>query len=286
MKVALTLGLLLASATFLTPTAHAQTSILNLDDDPISSPNDPNNDGTHKWAYSTGGGVGCGSLCNPTGSLVHTSYYNVDGQSLQFNLAKNSGCTGGGCYGDLDFANHIYRDGTANNATSFTLDMQATGDSITNSSAQAIEFTIEQDLPNGSGADRYIYSWQCLFNDPSPHWRLWNGAYLNSNGSYGRWEDAITTGGSKVPCTPFTAGSFNHYYFHFKRLAATKQIQFTDFTIVINGTSYYYPFNEVRGIQPTVSGWGQGLFTAIQLDGNSTQSPYSVWADKWTVAYQ
>ena len=264
--------------------AYAQTTVPNLDADSITSPNQTNSN-LRQWGYSTGTAVGCQGDCTPSGSASHTNYYSVDGSSLQINLANPEHCTSN-CYGDLDFSNKIYlNNAAASNANNFTLDLYVTGDSVTNARSQAIEFTIEQDVPSSktSGSwDRYIYSWQCDYKNKGI-WNVWNGA---GNGGAGAWVPAVTTSGSTVVCAPYTAGSFVHYYFHFLRLPNTRQIQFTDFTTVDNaGHSTYHQFNQVQTIQDPQPNWSTGLFTALQLDGDYAQEPYSVWADLWTVAY-
>lgn len=271
----------------LTPNAQSQTSILNLDDDPITY---PNNDQTNlrMWGFSVGPGVGCDALtgCHATGSMSDTAYYSTDGSSLQMNLNRITGdsCTSE-CYSDIFFFDRIYQnDSTASNANSFTLDMYATMDSVGNSSSQGLEYTIEQDVPSDrqSGMwDRYIYSWQCDFKNTGL-WRLWDGAQNSGNGA---WVSAVTTSGQNVPCVGFTpAGSFAHFYFHFQRLPNSHQIEYLDFTIVGTGTSYFQ-FNQVAGIESPVN-WQTGLVTALQLDGDYYLDLYSAWADQWTVAYQ
>ena len=264
--------------------AYAQTTIANLDDDPITNPNQTNSN-LRQWGYSIGTSVGCAGDCTPSGSASHTNYYSIDGSALQLNLANPEHCASS-CYGDLDFSDKIYRNNaSASQANSFTLELYATGDSLTNARSQAIEFTIEQDVPSTqtSGSwDRYIYSWQCNYKG-NKAWNVWNGA---GNGGKGAWVPAVTTSGVTVPCAPYTAGNFVHYYFHFLRLPSTRQVQFTDFTTVDNaGNSTYHQFNQVEGIQTPQANWGTGLFTALQLDGDSAQEPYSVWADQWKVAY-
>lgn len=278
--------------------AHAQTTLSNIDQDAITDPNQTSTN-LRMWGYSTGSGVGCGSLCTPSGSLSHTSYYSVNGQSLQLNLANPSDCTTN-CYGDLDFSDRLYQNNaTASNATDFTLDLYVTMDSLGNANSQALEFTIEQDVPSTETSgdwDRYIYSWQCNYKGSTTApgangglptggiWNVWDGA---ANSGQGGWVAAVTTSGSTVPCGTYTAGQFVHYYFHFLRLPSTRQIQFTDFTMVNSaGTSTYYQFDQVEGIQNPQPDWQTGLFTALQLDGDYSQSPYSVWADEWKVAYQ
>jgi hypothetical protein len=284
--------------------SQAQTTIANLDEDPITAPNQANTNLRH-WGYAVGPGVGCSGLCNPQGSEMQVGTYSVDGRAIQLDLLSSNNCGNGGCYGDLDFSDKIYlNDATASNAKTFTLDLYATGDNSWNTNSQATEFTIEQDVPstaaNGSGlTDRYIYSLQCNRKGDTVHpgpdggpptggiWNIWDGTLRNGQGD---WVAALTTSGSTVPCQAFQPGHFIHYYFHFIRIPSNRQIQFTDFTMVDDqGHSTYYPFDitkTTRGIQVPQANWATGLFTALQLDGDSFQTPYSVWADQWKVAYQ
>jgi hypothetical protein len=157
-----------------------------------------------------------------------------------------------------------------------------------------VEFTIEQDVPStqtgGSGEwDRYIYSWQCNYKGDAV-WNVWDGlkTYNPSTNTYSPgWVPAVTPSGTTVACPAYTAGSFIHYYFHFLRLPNTHEIEFLDFTSVdSSGNSTYHQFDQTEPIQVPNANWGTGLFTAIQLDGDSAQTPYSVWADEWKVAYQ
>ena len=285
----LALGVLTLSVA-LAAVANAQTTISNLDDDAITNPNQTNSN-LRSWGSSTGSLVGCDGACEVSGSMSHnTTYYYVDGQSLQMNLNNPSGCSIN-CYGDVDFSDKIYQNNsTASSANTFTLDMYVAMDSTGNASSQALEFTIEQDVPSTQTVgdwDRYIYSWQCNYKGNGT-WNLWDGA---ANNGAGGWAQARTTSGATVPCAKFPAtgspGAFTHFYFHFKRLPSTRSVEFLDFTQVnSDGTSSYHQFNQIKGIQAPQTNWGTGLFTALQLDGDYAQNQYSVWADKWIVAYQ
>jgi hypothetical protein len=281
----------------LTAVASAQTTVSNLNQDPITYPNSTITN-VRSWGSSTGALVGCGSNCSVSGSMSHTSYYTLSGDSLQLNINNPSGCDSQ-CYGDVDFSDKLYsNNSTASSANNFTLDVYVTTDSVGNAASQALEFTIEQDVPSTrtSGAywDRYIYSWQCNYKGAvqTPYvsgaqggvWNYWDGTARNGAGD---WHQAVTTSGATVPCQPYTPGSFVHYYFHFTRNLSTHQIQFVDFTTVnAAGTSTYHQFNQTAGIQSPQANWSTGLFTAIQLDGDANQDQYSVWADNWTVAFQ
>lgn len=277
----------------------AQVTIVNINRDPITSPNSTSTN-LRAWGSSTGPLVGCGTNCSVSGSMSHTSYYTVSGVSLQMNLNNPSACATSNCYGDVDFSDKLYmNDATASNANNFTLDVQVTTDSVGNAASQALEFTIEQDVPStltGGDWDRYIYSWQCNYKGAvqRPYklgsgtqggvWNYWDGTARNGAGD---WEEALTIAGATVPCGIYTPGQFLHYYFHFTRVASSRSVKFVDFSIVdSNNKSVYYPFNITAGIQNPEPRWATGVFTAIQLDGDAYQDQYSVWADNWKVAYQ
>lgn len=291
---------LTALCTFFVVGVHAQTSILNLDDDPITSPNNYNTN-VRSWGYLVGTNAGCNSegWCYAGGNMSHTSYYSVDGSSLQMNLL-NENCPSSvadnpdeGCYSNADFTDHIYQGSacTACNATQFTLDLYGDMNSVGNAASQAVEFTIEQDIPSAriSGdTDRYIYSWQCRYKGTGAgYWYYWDESAYEGGGN--GWVEAQDTNGDYVPCQPYTAGTFTHYYFHFQRLTgSTPGVEFLDFTEVNSSGTTYYQFDKTANLGSPIAqqDWADGLFTAIQLDGDNAQDPYSVWADKWTVAYQ
>lgn len=278
--------------------AHTQTTLANLDDDHITSPNNFNNN-LRKWAWNAGPhkGIGCGSGCYASGNLSHTNYYSVDGQSLQMNLIDD-GCPNAGCYSNVDFTDRLYLDNnTASGATLLTLDLYATTDQVGIDGSQALEFTIEQDVssPTPGYTDSYVFTFQCDLKGTGM-WRIWCGI-CNT------WEYAYDTNtGQTIPCLPstqFTPGQFNHYYFHFQRVntsACAKCTKYLDFTIVYpNGTQEYHQLGcntshtmcnsfGVHSYQSTQ--WEPGLITALQMDGDTYENQYSTWADKWLVAYQ
>ncbi len=253
---------------------RGQTTIHHLDDDPITYPNN-NKTNYRSWASIINDSVGCGrNGCTASAAMSHTGYLSVDGTSLEHDLGNSNGCPNS-CYGDALFFNRVYHDSTANNATKLTLDMYVTMNSVGNSASQALEYTIEQDVQTSTGKwTPFVYSWQCDFS--SGVWRYWDGALRSGMGDWN------TVQGKTWPCVAFQPdGTFAHFYFHFQR-PDLKHMYYADFTV----NTTYTPIGVTVSAPLPVSKYSDGLTTEIQLDGNSYQSPYSAWTDKWTVSLQ
>ncbi len=253
---------------------RGQTTLQNLDDDPITYPNDYNTN-YRSWASTINNAVGCGPKgCTSSAGMSHTGYLSVDGSSLEHDLGNANGCLTN-CYGDALFFNRLYHDSTANDATKLTLDMYATMDSVGNSASQALEYTIEQDVQTSPGSwTPFVYSWQCDYQ--LGVWRYWDGALRSGMGDWN------TVQGKTWPCVTFQpGGTFAHFYFHFQRPDLT-HMYYADFTV----NTTYRPIRVTVSAPLPLSNYSDGLSTEIQLDGNYYQSPYSAWTDKWIVSYQ
>src|SRR6266404_285510 len=248
----------------LNPTRSSATTISNIDDKPAS---------TWQWCNSCAGGgktYAIGGVANVT-----QSGYQIDGSSVRFDLIDNPNnrCSSN-CYGNVFFWNVL----THNVAeTSVTDDFYAMMDSVGNSNSQAVEFTVEHDLCKtscGLSTEEdflYIYSLQCDFKN-TKKWRLWDGA---ANGGTGAWE------ATNYSCVPFQANSFNHFVFHFIR--GNQQITYVD--MWINGVQY--SFNNVTyGIEYSTPNRNSQFLASVQLDGDYSEGPYSLWIDKWNITYQ
>lgn len=250
---------------------QAQTTITNIDDDPITSPNDTYND-NGAWAWEEDPGIGgcVNGVCHATAALSHVSDVTTDGQAMRLDLNKiNDGCSSN-CWTDAWYGERIYHNvSTANGATSFTLDLYLALDSRGISNSQAVEFNVEQDFQNGTGGwSIYKYSWQCDYKG-TQQWRVWDGGT-------GQW---IATGAGCVP--PFNPNGYDHYVFHATRLS--------------DGTYYYSDF-WVNGTQVVVNyqthghhqeaTWEDNLFTWIQLDSDGAAHSYTAWVDQLNVTYQ
>jgi len=132
---------------------------------------------------------------------------------------------------------------------------------LTNSSApQALEFDVNQSVDG----KKFIFGTECDFKG-SHRWNVWDPYQAT-------W---VPTG---VGCVPFQAYCWNHFVLEFQR-TANDSVLFVD--VVINGRRYY--FN--RTFQPKYNVNGSELNVAVQLDGDSRQTPYSIWVDKITLNY-
>jgi hypothetical protein len=173
----------------------------------------------------------------------------MDGASARFNLS------GGTPYSNALWWKQLTPSGGSHN---FQYDFWVY---LTNSSApQALEFDVNQSV-NGK---KFIFGTECDFKYTHV-WNIWDSYHAT-------W---VPTG---VGCVPFQAYSWNHFILELQR-TASDQVFFVD--VVINGQRYY--FN--RTFQPKYNVNASELNVAVQLDGNSTQTPYSIWVDKITLNY-
>jgi hypothetical protein len=243
------------------PQLKAQTTIPNIDDDPVSA-----------WLWCNSCASNNGNT-NAVGGVakVTQSGYTVDGQSVRFDLIKN--CTSPCGYGNVFFYNVL----THNiSETAVTIDMYAMMDSAGNANSQAVEFTVEHDICkvncglSNEEDFRYIFSLQCDF--VGGQWNVWDGAAYSTGGN--GWQPAGHA------CVRFQAMSFNHFIFHFTR--QNQNVTYVD--MWINGTQY--SINKQYGIQYDTPNYHQQFLASVQLDGDSTQGAYSLWVDKWNVTYQ
>jgi hypothetical protein len=251
------------------PICKAQTTIANIDDDPITSPNDTYND-NRAWAWQVDAGVGgCVGGCHATAALSHNFTVTADGESMRIDLNKSDGCTSN-CYTDSWNGERIYHNvGTANGATTFKLDLLLALDSRGISHSQAIEFNMEQDFPDSTGGwSLYKYSWQCDYKHTGK-WTVWDGGT-------GAW---VPTSAACV--VPFKANSFDHYVFNAKRLS-NGTYEYTDFYV----NSTHVVINYITHGHEEKSSWEENLFTWIQLDSDSLADSYTAWVDELKVTYQ
>jgi hypothetical protein len=145
---------------------------------------------------------------------------------------------------------------TNSTATNFTYDlyfyMKNPG------AAQALEFEVNQ----GLDGKKYIFGVQCGFK--SHAWRVYD-AYNH------KWVATSKT------CTVPTAYKWHHAVFEFHRTSAGKS-QFI--SITINGEKSYVN----RYYSPKSSSL-KTVNVAFQMDGNSSQTDYSVWLDSMKVSW-
>ena len=243
-------------------------SITNIDDQPITRPNDPNNN-VQSWGWvpdSCFMGV-----CYAKSRISHDTGLSLDGQSLEltFQKLRSQPCSVN-CYTDTYNFDRVIFGGAADSATSLTMDLNVALNRRGLTDSQALEFNLEQDVQIGSNLwARYIYGVQCDYKGTGL-WRVWDGGIGG-----GSWV-ATTT-----PCQPPTSADvFSHYVFDFTR-TGTNQIEYNDFSI--DGTDIVLDYL-THGVQ-TATNWHDQLVGAIQLDGDSRAQSYSAFIDGFTIDY-
>lgn len=144
--------------------------------------------------------------------------------------------------------------GANNGASHFIYDLYFY---VKNSGApQALEFDMNQ-VANGR---KFIFGTQCAIK--SHHdWDVWDTANK-------RW---VQTG---IACSAPPAYTWNHLVLEFKRSGS----QTTFVSVTLNGKKSY-----INRTFNTIAVNAQQLDTAVQLDGNSVHTAYSMWVDKMQV---
>lgn len=122
------------------------------------------------------------------------------------------------------------------------------------SASQALEF----DLNQSGWSKKWIFGTQCDYKDHKD-WDVWDTANHV-------W---VKTG---IPCSPPQAYTWNHLILEFQR-TSTGMAKFV--AVTLNGKKSYIN----RSYWPQASSV-QELNVAFQMDGNNTQTDYSVWLDK------
>ena len=141
---------------------------------------------------------------------------------------------------------------------SFTYDVYFWGASLA-SVAGAMEFDINQYF-NGMG---FIWGLECRMW--SHQWALWDSANK-------KWTS------TSLPCNA-KSNTWNHLVYNVERTSSNKllykSITLNGVTQTVNKTFDHF----------SVSGW-YGLVVNFQLDGNASQTDYSVYADKLNLTYE
>jgi hypothetical protein len=172
-------------------------------------------------------------------------------------------------YGDGFWNNHLIGDGSSQGILDpnhtlvptlhdFTYDVYFWGSDVALS--QAVEFDINQFVDNLG----FIWGHECRIAGGN-EWDVWDN--LNA-----RW---VPTG---VACNP-VSNSWNHVTIKVQR-TTSDQLLYESITlngVTANLNQYYDPGSAV--------GW-YGVTINYQEDGNSKQSPYSVYLDQLTFTYQ
>lgn len=209
------------------------------------------------------------NTCTPAGpGTTWAMYQNIksptmSGNSTQFNIGGTMD------YTDVLWNNHLIGDFSSQglpdtNHTlvptlhNFTYDVYFWGSSLT--SAQALEFDINQ-FYSGMG---FTWGHECRIGGGN-EWDVWD----NVNA---KW---VSTG---IACNPIE-NSWNHLVITVERTSDNK-LKYQ--TITLNGKTStlnwtYSPFS--------APGW-YGITVNYQMDGNSKQSPYTVYVDKLNFTYQ
>ncbi len=172
----------------------------------------------------------------------------MDGQAAQFSIS-----------GPVGYSNALWWKelGGNNAAHNFTYDLYVY---ITQPNLpQSLEFDVNQSISDKNL--KFIFGTECDLQGTHT-WHNWDTAHA-------KWQS------TSVPCTPFPPYTWNHLVLQFQR-TANDRINFV--SVSINGQTHYFnkQFNPER-----MSAFE--LNVAFQMDGNSRQSPYSVWLDKVTL---
>jgi hypothetical protein len=248
--------------------AASADSITNIDDQPITRPNDPNNN-VDSWAWVNDSCFM--GVCYAKSKISHDSGVSLDGQSVEFTFKKDQPCSIN-CYTDTYNFDRVIYGSAADSATSLSLDLSVALNKRGLTNSQALEYNLEQDVQIGTNLwARFIYGVQCDYKGTGL-WRVWDGG-LNSGS--GGWAATST------PCNPPTSADvFSNYAFNFTRISDT-QIEYTDFSI--NGTDIVLDYL-THGVQ-TATNWHDQLVGAVQLDGDSRAQSYSAFVDGFTINY-
>jgi len=185
----------------------------------------------------------------------------LSGDATEFGLGQ------GDAYGDGFFNNHLI--GTLSsqglpdtNQTlvpslhNFVYDVYFYGTNV--NASQALEFDINQ-FTNGLS---FIWGHECRVAGGN-EWDIWDN-------QAGHW---VATG---VPCYP-KSNDWNHLVIQVQR---TSNNQLLYQSITLNGQQY----NLNATYPPTSTSW-YGVTINYQMDGNSSQTPYSVYLDNLTFKY-
>lgn len=126
---------------------------------------------------------------------------------------------------------------------------------------QALEFDVNQSF----GGTRWVFGTECNLNG-NGRWDVWDSSPPN-----GHWVP------SSLGCPRLAPNTWAHFVWHFERVA--DKVHYVKLTV--NDTDY-----TVDMYQNSQQGWPDDQLTvAVQLDGDATQQPYSVFVDKLTLTY-
>jgi hypothetical protein len=214
-----------------------------------------NNNAQFQMIQTMSGWQSCGSCAGPGGQGPDTPRYmhqfistpSMTGKASEYWIGPKVPYSGALWWKQL---------GGQPNASHFVYDLYFY---VKNSNApQALEFDMNQSV----GGRKFIFGTQCDIKNHHD-WDVWDTAN-------GRW---IQTG---ISCSAPPAYTWNHLVLEFKRSST----QATFVSVTLNGKKSY--------INRTFNTFGVNaseLNTAVQLDGNSNDTAYSMWVDKMQVTY-
>ena len=199
------------------------------------------------------GWEGCSACAGAGGQASYSmqqgiSLPSLDGDSTKFNLG-----------GTVPWSHALFHRWMSSNgtATNFVYDVNYY---FTNPNASSgLEFSMNQ----AAGAKWYRWDWQCSYL--SGQWKIWDG--VNA-----KW---INTA---IACTRPSAYTWTHVQFQGKRVNG----QTLYVALVINGQTYYIN----RAVGPTpLSSPAYGVTVRFQLNGDASETDYSVWGDRFSLTY-
>jgi len=194
------------------------------------------------WQSCTDAGCAGGQGTSTTFTAPYQTTPSRDGSSRQFYLG------GTGQYSNSYWYKFV---GGSSTATNFTYDLYPRVDNPV--APQALEFDVNQSF----SGKRWIFGTQCNFKG-SGKWDVWDGGA-------GKWVP------TKLACKQWKANTWVHIVWSVQRVGDT--VRYT--SIAIDGVT-----NSINMQLPRQPSWvGSDIDIAVQLDGDSNQTPYNVWVD-------
>ena len=121
------------------------------------------------------------------------------------------------------------------------------------SAPEALEFDVNQTIRG----TRYVFGTECSYRSTGD-WQVWNSAG-------GKWFN------TDVPCPTVSSNQWHHLVWQFERING--KAHFISVTVDDKTT----PVDKYFDPQQYGS---EGISVAVQLDGDSHQTPYKLWIDK------
>jgi hypothetical protein len=128
--------------------------------------------------------------------------------------------------------------------------------------AQSLEFDVNQSI--ASRNQWFVFGTQCNYKD-SHMWDVWDGTHE-------KWQP------TQVPCPPVSAFTWHHLVLQFQR---TDDGWVVFLSVTLDGQTSYVNY----GFKTSRTASSDSVNVAFQMDGDSSEDPYSVWLDKVTLTY-